>query len=300
MRRNRRGGGSGLEFGGSGEDSFVAVVVTKLTGALLFILLLTMVIMALLPKAVDMAPPAVWTASRLEPLAITTPESLPEAIAGRPYAIALAATGGRGDLRWTIDGKLPEGLEFDQATGVLQGTPTKGTPEPLALAVRVSDGTEVATRPARLLVYQSDKPLSTPAWWKPGIPPIPWRAWLDQGVGFLVLWLVHLVGMSTLANLEQRSGGETLQVEGSSGVMVASRRFATYRILIRLSTLSAIIALAAWLWAGALKRPAGGPGRMIPASLCGNVGNVCKDSWPPLAGKSLRWWRVTGHRPRGR
>ena len=44
----------GLEFGGSGEDSFVAVVVTKLTGALLFILLLTMVIMALLPKAVDL------------------------------------------------------------------------------------------------------------------------------------------------------------------------------------------------------------------------------------------------------
>ena len=58
MRRNRRGGGSGLEFGGSGEDSFVAVVVTKLTGALLFILLLTMVIMALLPKAVDLAPRA--------------------------------------------------------------------------------------------------------------------------------------------------------------------------------------------------------------------------------------------------
>ncbi len=53
MRRSRRGGGSGAEFGGSGEDSFVAVVVTKLTGALLFILLLTMVIMALLPKAVD-------------------------------------------------------------------------------------------------------------------------------------------------------------------------------------------------------------------------------------------------------
>jgi hypothetical protein len=43
-----------MEFGGSGEDSFVAVVVTKLTGALLFILLLTMVIMALIPKAVDL------------------------------------------------------------------------------------------------------------------------------------------------------------------------------------------------------------------------------------------------------
>ena len=53
MRRSRRGGHSGLEFGGSGEDSFVAVVVTKLTGALLFILLLTMVIMALLAQGVD-------------------------------------------------------------------------------------------------------------------------------------------------------------------------------------------------------------------------------------------------------
>ena len=48
------GHSGGMEFGGSGEDSFVAVVVTKLTGALLFILLLTMVIMALLPKAIDL------------------------------------------------------------------------------------------------------------------------------------------------------------------------------------------------------------------------------------------------------
>ena len=53
MRRARGRRVSGPEFGGSGEDSFVAVVVTKLTGALLLILLLTMVIMALLPKAID-------------------------------------------------------------------------------------------------------------------------------------------------------------------------------------------------------------------------------------------------------
>src|SRR3974390_1489438 len=103
MRHRRRGGGSGLEFGGSGEDSFVAVVVTKLTGALLFILLLTMVIMALLPQAVDLAPPVNKDAqarseSALVPLEITTPEALPEAIAGRPYAVALAATGGNGPL----------------------------------------------------------------------------------------------------------------------------------------------------------------------------------------------------------
>ena len=90
--------------------AFVAVVVTKLTGAFLFILLLTMVIMALLPKAVDL-PASDPQAPKPEPgtLAIATPESLPEAIAGRPYAVALAASGGRGPLRsisaerWTLE-----------------------------------------------------------------------------------------------------------------------------------------------------------------------------------------------------
>src|SRR5436305_13811375 len=98
MRRSRRGGHSGLEFGGSGEDSFVAVVVTKLTGALLFILLLTMVIMALLPRAIDLPSSAQKPSGEREavPLAIATPGDLPEAIAGRPYVVALPATGGRG------------------------------------------------------------------------------------------------------------------------------------------------------------------------------------------------------------
>src|SRR5580704_8594472 len=100
MRRSRRGGHSGMEFGGSGEDSFVAVVVTKLTGALLFILLMTMVIMALIPKGVDQAPTRSTEAEAPVPLAIATPESLPEAIVGRPYLVALAATGGRGPLKW--------------------------------------------------------------------------------------------------------------------------------------------------------------------------------------------------------
>src|SRR6516162_5639112 len=109
MRRNRRGGGSGQHFGGSGEDSFVAVVVTKLTGALLFILLLAMVIMALLPKAVDLDQ-AGRTGAQSEsmagrkPLEIVTPAVLPDAVAGRPYLVALAATGGEGPPRWSIEG----------------------------------------------------------------------------------------------------------------------------------------------------------------------------------------------------
>src|SRR5260370_665757 len=82
----------------SDEDSFVAVVVTKLTGALLFILLLTMVIMALLPKAVDLEGRDQTRAETgsdpgRAPLRIATPPQLPDAVAGRPYLLALAAVG---------------------------------------------------------------------------------------------------------------------------------------------------------------------------------------------------------------
>src|SRR5918998_643314 len=171
MRSSRRGGHGGMEFGGSGEDSFVAVVVTKLTGALLFILLLTMVIMALLPKAIDRPGsgpgPADPSDAPAAPLAVATPEALPEAIAGRPYAVALAATGGRGTpLRWSVDGPLPEGMAFDPASAQLRGTPRAGTPAPVALVLRVSDGATQASRVARLVVYQPDRPLTMPSRWR--------------------------------------------------------------------------------------------------------------------------------------
>jgi hypothetical protein len=214
-----------------------------------------MVIMALLPKAVDLAPPGGRNDTRTRPevsstpLKITTPEALPEAIAGRPYAVALAAKGGNGPLRWTLDGPIPEGLSFDPATGILQGTAKQGTPQPLSLAARVSDGEEIATRSTRLLVYQSDQPLVIPAWWKPGLPPVPWRAWLDQGVGFLVLWLVHLVGVAMLASLERSSAAGSIGLNGDdAGILLTQKRFVAYRILMRLSTLSAMVALGIWLW----------------------------------------------------
>jgi Putative Ig domain len=249
MRRNRRGGHTGMEFGGSGEDSFVAVVVTKLTGALLFILLLTMVIMALIPKAVDLPSPGKSDPTEPPDLAVTTPESLPEAIAGRPYVLALAATGGRGPLRWSVSGELPEGLTLAPETGRLQGTPAKGTPKPAELVLRVSDGESQATRPTALLVYQSNQPLTTPAWWKPGLPPVPWRAWLEQGFGFLVLWLVHLVGMNTVGSLQRWSLAK-LEADTSLEVdrVAVLGRFSAYRAMIRFGSLSAAAVLAVWLW----------------------------------------------------
>lgn len=246
MRRSRRGGHSGPEFGGSGEDSFVAVVVTKLTGALLFILLLTMVIMALLPRAIDLPSSGKSPAEGAvdaPPLAIATPGELPEAIAGRPYALALAATGGKGPVRWAVDGRLPEGLAVEPGTGLIRGTPAKGTPEPVSLVLRASDGSDRVARATRLVVYQPDRTLAMPSKWKPALPPVPWREWLGQGFGFVVLALVHLVGMGVLGAMERRS---TVAL-GPDDAPSAARRFVLYRATLRLASVGSAVALAAWL-----------------------------------------------------
>ncbi len=249
MRRSRRGGHAGMEFGGSGEDSFVAVVVTKLTGALLFILLLTMVIMALLPKAIDLPASAGKAQGGDEPapapLEIATPGTLPEAIAGRPYAVALAATGGRGPVRWAVDGRLPEGLAVDAGSGLIRGTPARGTPEPVPLVVRASDGSGRSARRVLLAVYQPDRPLTFPSKWKPALPPIPWREWLEQGFGFLVLALVTLVGMGALGSLQRRAVAADPDGPASGG-----RRFVVYRAVLLLASLGSAIALAFWLARG--------------------------------------------------
>ncbi|WP_435008476.1 Ig domain-containing protein [Tundrisphaera lichenicola] len=248
MRRSRRGGHSGLEFGGSGEDSFVAVVVTKLTGALLFILLLTMVIMALLPKVADLpASHGQGEASReARELEIVTPGELPEAIAGRPYLVALAATGGEGRPRWAVDGKLPDGLAIEPESGLIRGTPARGTPEPVSLVLRAVDGSGRASRSTRLVVYQPDRPLTMPSKWKPALPPVPWREWMNQGFGFLVLAMVHIVGMGVLGSLERRAIAAS-ETEDSNSV---GRRFFLYRATLRLASVGSAAALAAWLARG--------------------------------------------------
>lgn len=239
MRHARRGGQHGLEFGGSGEDSFVAVVVTKLTGALLFILLLTMVIMALIPRAVDAPGERSPGPNARSPLEIRTPNALPDAIVGRPYTVAFAASGGDGAPRWSLEGPVPEGLSLDRERGALQGTAVRGGT--VELVVRASDSTGQASRTVRLVVYEPEGALSVPSRFAPKLPPIPLRAWLEQGFGFLVVALVHLVGMQTLSGLERRHDSRHDETAGRP------RRFIWYRAAVRLTTLSALAALAAWL-----------------------------------------------------
>jgi len=253
MRRSRRSGGSASEFGSSGEDSFVAVVVTKLTGALLFILLLTMVIMALLPKAVDLGQPDESQAEAARegapaPLLITTPVTLPDAIAGRRYLVALAATGGRGAPRWSTLAALPPWLHLDEASGQLSGTPVEENGEPLVLAFQVSDGATSASQSSRLVVLPPQPSAGPRSWWQRRLAGVPWRSWLEQGVGFLLIWLVHLLGMNLLAQMEQYSMERGLLTQGAESVQVGFQaRFTTYRLVVRLATAAATIALAIWL-----------------------------------------------------
>lgn len=243
MRRGRRATHSPLELGGSGEDSFVAVVVTKLTGALLFILLLSLVIMALLPKAVEQPDRAETLGAEPLDLAITSPETLPEAIAGRPYSIALAAEGGIGPRSWALDGALPDGLSFDSNTATISGTPRAGTPQPVPLVARVTDGKSRDMQRLTLVIYRPDTPLSIPGPLAGRLPALRLDQWIEHGFGFLLLWLVHLLGLTVISRLERNA------LAFSSPSLNAARpiRFTAYRVALRLATLSAAASLLVWL-----------------------------------------------------
>ncbi len=133
---------------------------------------------------------------------------------------------GSGPIRWAIDGKLPEGLTFDPSSGAASRVPRAGTAEPTSLVLRASDGTDRTSQVTRLVVYESDRPMTMPSKWAPHLPPIPWRAWPRTGVGFLILWLVYLVGMNTLASLQRRSmaaqSADDLRTECSPSVHLLS------------------------------------------------------------------------------
>ncbi len=72
---------------------------------------------------------------------------------------------------------------------------------------------------------------------------------MEQGVGFLVLWLVHLLGMNLLANLERGSLAESvLDPDNEAAQISVHKRFASYRLVVRLATVTAVVSLAIWLF----------------------------------------------------
>ena len=181
---------------------------------------------------------------------------MPEAIAGRPYLVALAATGGRGPLSWSVQGSMPAWLTLDQATGRIGGTPPQETVEPLALELRGERRHRNSQSAHPTVGLTLPAPTSLASSFNGRLGVVRWRAWLEQGVGFLVLWLVHLLGMNLLANIERSSlEGDVMAQADESAQLSVQKRFAGYRLLIRLATLSAMTALALWLLLAPAVRP---------------------------------------------
>lgn len=92
---------------------------------------------AALANALGAAPPPVTL--------LTT--SLPDGIAGTPYAQTLAAEGGLGTYMWALaGGALPAGLSMS-ADGVISGTPSAAGSS--AVTVRVSDAADPSNTASR-------------------------------------------------------------------------------------------------------------------------------------------------------
>jgi hypothetical protein len=174
-------------------------------------------------------------------MTLTTPDTLPEAIAGRAYAVALAASGGSGPLRWSIAGELPEGLALDPGSGQITGTPSAGAGTPTELAIAVSDGQQRVSKSVRLAVLEPAKVLG---WVDPSrVRPVPsWRSWLEHGFGFLVLGLVGLLGLNLVGAIERWS-----MASAPTGTDRTRGRFHLYRGLVFVTALGLAAALGTWL-----------------------------------------------------
>jgi len=219
MRRSRRGGGFHQDFGGSGEDSFVAVVVTKLTGALLFILLLTMVIMALIPKA-DTVPQRDGAEQREAPrLLLELPGTLPEAVVRRPYSYTFSVRGeSTGPLVWSIAEPLPEGLSLDAASGRIHGAIVSEDPSAHSLTVRVTDGRSVANGVTRLPVWNPEKEFAMASISSESarFRDLSLEGWISQGFGLGLIWFGHFAGIGMIDRVQRQGYGADSDVHDST------------------------------------------------------------------------------------
>lgn len=89
----------------------------------------------------DIPPSLPPAKAQIKALAITT-NKLPKGVVGQEYQqVALAASGGTGEIAWSVDG-LPGGLVFDQQSHTIAGTPTEPGEFKVNIAVRDASGQE--------------------------------------------------------------------------------------------------------------------------------------------------------------
>jgi hypothetical protein len=95
------------------------------------------------------------------PTITISPSTVPNGTAGTAYSQTFTQTGGSGTITWSVTGTLPAGLDLDEGTGVLSGTPTQtGT---FNFTITATDGNNCTGQQAYTLVIVRAAPFAATA-----------------------------------------------------------------------------------------------------------------------------------------
>ena len=150
--------------------------------------------------------------THIKPLVIRT-DSLPSAIQNQVYRMVLAAFGGVAGYKWHLYGALPNGLEFDTDTGIIQGIPQDAASTSFRVEVQDSQPYPArAVQELQLRVLPSRETDLLSNWWK--------------YIGLAVIVAAYfLLGMALGKSLDKardeffRDGGEIHQTDSKQSLL---------------------------------------------------------------------------------